>query len=378
MDSDGVVAQGSDEGDGTIAKVRQRVGSAVPPRAALGASAGPGVAGRSHHHFLDRLKHPSAQSVVNEARSFVDRFTADLSRPQAARRIHAFLSDVIPRLIRTDAFSDLPEDEAADFAMEGMEKFVVLKLFKVVFRHSPADLREDEHVDFCIHAAASSPLSALPPLTGQAHKMFDDASDELKKVDQFRCPRDKAVCLSNAYGIVEGIVVEEAFSKGSSKTSETEDDGGLLRRLLVALICRSAPVNLSSSVEFVKAFRHPSRVSAEEQRTLREFAAALATITGRARAAQNSHAARSGDVGSGASPNAEGADEGSALPLWLVDAGVTFHFEDTDGGELRVADLDELLDEYHKMARALRELAGLAEPDSSSARAPATGKGLLV
>jgi len=318
------------------------------------------TAGRNHQQFLDRLKHQSAQSVVNEVRDFVTCFTADLSRRQAARRIHDFVSDVTPRLTQTKAFADLSADEATEVAMEGIEKFVVLKLHKLLFRHSPADLREDEHVESCIRAASSS--SSLPAgLSAQALKTFEEAVVELQQLDQYRAPRDKAVCMLNAYRLVEGILVEEAFNKGSAKDNDADEEGGLLRRLLVALITRSASPNFYSNVEFVQAFRHPSRVTAEEQQSFRELSAALAAVIGSARSARGGAA----DGGAGSDVGeALGADAGGPLPDWLVDAGVTFHFEGHSAGDLKVGDLDELFDGYRKMARALRELAGVAEPES--------------
>lgn len=48
---------------------------------------------------------------------------------------------------------------------------------------------------------------------------------------------------------------------------------------------------------------------------------------------------------------------GRELPLWLMDAGVTFNFEDRSAPDLLFGEVEELLDEYQKMICALRDLA---------------------
>lgn len=45
--------------------------------------------------------------VVNEIRDFVNAFPANLSRLEAARRIHQFLAQVTPKLLQVQAFSPL-------------------------------------------------------------------------------------------------------------------------------------------------------------------------------------------------------------------------------------------------------------------------------
>lgn len=46
-------------------------------------------------------------------------------------------------------------------------------------------------------------------------------------------------------------------------------------------------------------------------------------------------------------PGSEKAE--NSLPLWLMDAGVTFTFEDRTAEDLLFGEVEALLDEYHKM-----------------------------
>jgi len=280
------------------------------------------VPGRSAHpQFLEKLKQPSAQFIVNEVRDFVGQFPADLTRPQAARRIHSFLSDVTPRLLRTKAFTDEPAEDPTEAAMEGLEKFVVLKLYKLLFRHAPVDVREDEHAEQCIRKAVDVPLPS--ELSGDSRALFQAASAQLQKVDEYRAPKDKSVCMINAYRIVEGIVVEDAYRKGDTQAVE-----GILHRILAALVAKACPQNCFSNFAFTAAFRHPSRTSHEERRCFRQFSAALSSLTGPS-AGQKAAEANPADADVGRTP-------------WLVDAGVTFHFEGTsDVGALKVGEVED-------------------------------------
>jgi len=278
--------------------------------------------------------------VVNQVRDFVMDFRPNLPRSEAARRIHEFVTATAPVLAASEAFAgDGGVAIATDEAAEGLEKFVVLKLHKVLFRHSLADVREDEHAERCLQQASSS-LEELPL---EMHAQLGAAAAELRKVDQYRAPRDKVVVLLNAYRIVEGavgdyrraVVAGHAASESPGGAGEEER---LLTRMLEAVVVQAAPPNFFSNLEFSRYFRHPSRRTAEERRCIPAFALALTRVTGGAAAAST-------------------AD----LPQWLTDAGVTLRFESRSADDLLVGEVDELLDEYHRLLQALRDLG--AEPE---------------
>eukprot|EP00927_Polykrikos_kofoidii_P027331 TRINITY_DN24085_c0_g1_i1.p1 TRINITY_DN24085_c0_g1~~TRINITY_DN24085_c0_g1_i1.p1 ORF type:complete len:529 (-),score=85.98 TRINITY_DN24085_c0_g1_i1:65-1651(-) len=294
--------------------------------------------------FMQKLKHPAAQPVVNQLKDFVKDFPPNLSRLEAARSIHDFVSTTARELAATLAFTD--EDDATAQATEGLEKWIVLKLYKLLFRHSPADVREDELVDNRIQravswmassaeagagssvgsvdAAVAAGATAAPAvaevmavLTPESQQQLSVAAQELKKVDQYCAPREKIVVFLNAYRIVESAV-----------------DETILPSALLAVIVQATPPNFFSNLEFAIAFRHPSRRTVEERRCLRTFSTALARITN-------------------GTTSAKSAD----LPPWLADIGVTFRFVDRTSEDLLVGEVDELLDEYHRMLQALRELS---------------------
>lgn len=324
--------------------------------------------------FLDRLKQPSTQTVVNDVKVFVNDFPSHLTRPQAARKIHTFITEAVPKLLETPAFLEeggARSEDAEEQATEGLERFIILKLYKLLFRHAPADLREDESVDACIRSKGGSSSAELPTMSAQSSQMFDAACQELQKVEQYRAPRDKVVCLLNAYRAVEGIVDEAALAAVAGPRGTRS---GQLRDFLTALMVRAAPPNMFSNVEFADAFRHPRLVTPEEKQCLTDWSQAIAFLTDeqlpppRTReqdeASSDTSAEAGGHEGGGGGAFFQGGR--STRPAWLKDAGITFHFEDRAADELLVGETEELLDEYHRMVRALRELSGVTQDDKET------------
>ena len=298
-----------------------------------------GYSSYSYPQFVERFKDASAQEVVNEVRDFVNQFPANLTRLQAARRIHTFLAEVTPNLLKANAFRN--GGNASELANEGLEKFVVLKLYKLLYRHDPADIREDERVEQALRVGAAKGAAAiqatLSKLDAKQIEVFDAAAQELQKVEQYRAPRDKLSCFVNAIRLVESI----GTLKGGGQQSSWE-------QLLVTLILKASAPNLYSNLEFTAAFRHPSRISPDERKALGDLASAFLTAIG-----GSSRRLASAELAG----NAKG-QSGDDMPLWLMDAGVTFNFSDRSPDALSIGEVDELLDEYQKMIRAIRDLIG--------------------
>jgi len=308
----------------------------------------------SYTQFLERFRHPSAQPVVNEVRDFVMAFPSNLTRLQAARKIHEFLTTATDQLLATEVFAeDAGRSEEIGLGVaEGLEKFVVHKLHKLLFRHAPCDLREDERVEQCIR---SSSMGSLPPeLSSESRELLATAVRELGKIDQYRAPRDKVVCMLNGFRMAEGLVEEESRRPQGGAAAGTNGGGEgepFLRRVLAALVIQAAPQNLYSNIEFATAFRHPTRVNAEERRCLKEFTAVLAAI------APGGPHPPAADAEAAAGAGGELLKSPDDLPVWLSDVGVTLRFEKRTPGDILIGEVDGLLEEYHRMAKILREVS---------------------
>jgi len=356
------------EGDKTVTVPASAVQAVSPAVSATAAAAPAGddalvrktAEKSSYQTFLDRFRHPSSQDVINEVRDFVTDFPNDLTRLQAAQRVHDFLSVTTPRLAASEVFVEERSEEARRGVEEHFERFVLTKLHKVLYRNLPADIKQDEIADQRLQEkqqASAGRGSLGPELSEESQELFVKATDCLRMINQYQIPGSKVICMLNAYRLVDNVV-EELRWKGEAAATNTVDDannlegsveeGTILRRVLQALVIEAAPPNFFSNVEFAAAFRHPPRTTAEERRCLRDFSAALGAATGVTPRVPTLA------IGAGGSWTWGGFED---LPLWLEGTGVSFRFEGAEAGNLLIGEVDELLGAYHRMASVLGSLA---------------------
>lgn len=317
----------------------------------------------SYQSFLDRLRQPAADNalVVNELRDFVSDFPPDLTRLQAAQRVHDFLSAVTPKLVASAAFTEERSSEEARRGLEdNFERFVMNKLHKVVFRNLPADVRQDELVAKRLKEkldASAGLVSLGVDLSDESQEKFAKAAEQLNRINQYTNPGSKVVCMLNAYHIVEDVVQElqwrgeasgSSATDGGDEAEDSNDEGAILRRVLQALVIEASPQNFFTNVEFAAAFRYPLRTTEEERSCLRHFSTALGGATGLTPKVPRLA------IGAGGSWTWGGFED---LPPWLEGTGVSFRFEAAEAGNLLIGEVDELLSSYHRMASVLHSLA---------------------
>merc|ERR1712039_371393 len=139
-------------------------------------------------------------------------------------------------------------------------------------------------------------------------------------------------------GIITCFIVDEIYPKGTTEDTVHESSRDeLLHRSLVALILTSDVEHPFSNFDFTNAFLYPARLTPEERSCLNDFSAALCSVIGDAPALLS----RGHGVGNSAHRFATGwsapraqinCTNDGGLPAWLVDAGVTFHFEEHRAG----------------------------------------------
>lgn len=305
----------------------------------------------SYQSFLENFRHVSAQAIVNEVRDFVTDFPSDLTRLQAAYRVHDFLSVTTKKLVSSAAFDGSKLDEVGDH----LERFVLNKLHKVLFRKDDrqnmlADLRLEEK------QKASAGLESLgSDLSEESREQFKQAVDCLKQVNQFSLPGSKVICMLNAHRLIDNVVDElrwrgeaAANHPDSRDGDEGYDEAALLGKVMVALVIEASPPNLFTNVEFAASFRHPPRTTEEERSCLRDFSTALGVATGLTPKVPRLA------IGAGGSWTWGGFED---VPAWLDGTGVSFRFESAEAGNLLISEVDDLLSTYHRMASVLRLLA---------------------
>ena len=151
-------------------------------------------------------------------------------------------------------------------AAEGLEKYVCTKIHARTFAVAALDRERDEAL-----AARMRGLSFvqpehldIPPARADASALAAAAA-ELARMDTFKAPRDKLVCVLNACRIVgDALAAGGGVGGGAASPSSPQASGAddFLPLLILALI-RASPPRLASNLEYVQRFRGGARFTGE-------------------------------------------------------------------------------------------------------------------
>ncbi|KAF8970276.1 hypothetical protein BGZ46_010526 [Entomortierella lignicola] len=162
-------------------------------------------------------------------------------------------------------------DQEFENVKEGMEKLVMNRLFAYTFSPSTTDDAErdevlaqkirifrwvrEEHLDI-----PHSPHNEL---------YLNNAQAELKKINSYKAPRDKVICILNCCKFIFTLIRR---SEGASKGADT------FLPILIYVVLRSNPPNLVSNVQYISRFRNPDKLQAEAGYYLASLMGAISFI----------------------------------------------------------------------------------------------------
>lgn len=231
------------------------------------------------NRFLEQMKHRSAVPVNEYVRSFFRGFTRRPYKPdEQAKLIFDFLEFIAARMLESTVFSELPPYEF-DQATEAMEKLVMNRLYTYTF--SPAiamegrwtvqtdDLERDRLLSERIRLFAWVREEQLDVKKGQhSERFYNFAVQELNKVNHYKAPRDKMICILNCCKVIFGLIRH----LGSDESADA------FMPLLILVVLRANPPNLISNLEYIQRFRSPPRRTSESEYYLSSLAGAIAFI----------------------------------------------------------------------------------------------------
>lgn len=222
--------------------------------------------------FLNIMRNPKAEPIVKYTKSFIRNFLTqklNWTTAEQEKLINDFKLFIYDKLTTNEAFKDLSESELQN-AKEGIEKLVMSKLYTRCF--SPL-LMEDKkclestHEQDIIDDTKLSEkilefrflnpehLDILPSLINAKLINFIMLSGkELSKINNYRSPRDKIVCVLNSCKVLFGILKHNK-----------EADGGAdhFVPLLIFTLLKSDVDYLVSNVRYIERFRFPDFLTGE-------------------------------------------------------------------------------------------------------------------
>lgn len=249
--------------------------AAAAAGAAAAASATEPFPPNSYAAFRNRLKHHSARPVISQVQAFVSNFQEGQSRPEAATRVHKFLTKTQEWMCsQSVVFAAEADEEGKTNAAEGLEKFLLSRLHATLFTMNPEDQFEDAKLRRHIaglHWVEFRHLG-IPPVD---KSLLDLAVVNLQKMDDFKAPRDKLVCVLNACHVISDVLKRTLAEQGAVGRPLSADD---FLPLLIFSVLMANPPRLHSNLEYITHFRHPTRLVGEDAYFLTSLQSAVAFV----------------------------------------------------------------------------------------------------
>ncbi|KAK0188691.1 hypothetical protein F5146DRAFT_983263 [Armillaria mellea] len=215
--------------------------------------------------FLDQMKSRSAEAVSKYLKSFLSNFAKrTFTVSDQMKIINDFLNFIAKQMRECEVWRSASDAEF-DNAMEGMEKLVMNQLYQFTFTPQVArvvprrqitadDLERDRVLSQRIALFGWIEEIHLDIPEGEGSKGFlMFAQQELLKINHYKAPRDKLICILNCCKVIFGLI----------RHLRTEEGADSFVPILIFVVLRSNPEHLLSNVEFINRFRNPVKLQSE-------------------------------------------------------------------------------------------------------------------
>lgn len=202
------------------------------------------------------MRERSAFGLVSEIKTFIAENSSKKNHPdEFVTIIRTFLDQTNSKLAQHELWKGAT-DEELDNAAEGLEKYLMNKMYKACFQPIASDdaLRDQALSDRLSLLSFIKPAHLDIPAELCDDKAIPMAMKELCKIDTYKAPRDKMVCVLNTCKIINNILQSH-----SDKVSGADE----FFPLLVYVVLQSKPPNLHSNVHFIQRFRSPDKLRGE-------------------------------------------------------------------------------------------------------------------
>ncbi|KAL0314242.1 UNVERIFIED_CONTAM: Vacuolar protein sorting-associated protein 9A [Sesamum angustifolium] len=317
------------------------------------------------HDFLERMRHPSAAEFVKAIKSFIVSFfnnAPDAEKDSAA--MQEFLGNMEATFRAHSLWAGSSEEEL-ESAGEGLEKYVMTKLFTRVF----ASISEDVKADELLHEKMSLVQQFIRPENLDIKPTYQNetswllAQKELQKINMYKAPRDKIACILNCCKVISNLLLNASFASNEDHPGADE----FLPVLIYVTIKANLP-QLHSNLSYIQRFRRQTRLvgeaayffanmlsvesfimnidakalSVDETEFEKNMESAQALLSGLSESSDIQHQA---DGSLGNVPRMEPVEPKSALRSRRHQSSATH----PEAGDLTVGDVEDLLNNYKQL-----------------------------
>lgn len=212
------------------------------------------------HDFLERMRHPSAADLVRSIKSFIVSFSSNAPNPERdSRSVQEFLITMEEAFRAHPLWAGATEDEL-DSAGEGLEKYLMTKLFNHAFGSLPEDAKHEqelsEKMSLVQQFIRPEHLDIQPNFQNETSWLL--AQKELQKINAYKAPRDKLVCILNCCRVINNLLLNVSMA-----TNDNPPGADDFLPVLIYVTIKANPPQLHSNLLYIQQYRRQSRLVSE-------------------------------------------------------------------------------------------------------------------
>ncbi|XP_010277681.1 PREDICTED: vacuolar protein sorting-associated protein 9A [Nelumbo nucifera] len=212
------------------------------------------------HDFLERMRQPSATEFVKSIKSFIVSFSNNAPDPEKdSAAVQEFLANMEMAFRAHSLWAGCSEEEL-ESAGEGLEKYVMTKLYTRVFASLPEDVKHDEQLSekMALIQQFIHPENLDIKSTFQNEASWLLAQKELQKINMYKAPRDKLVCILSCCKVINNLLLNASIASNENPPGADE-----FLPVLIYVTIKANPPQLHSNLLYIQRYRRQSRLVSE-------------------------------------------------------------------------------------------------------------------
>ncbi|KAL6907579.1 hypothetical protein ACP4OV_002618 [Aristida adscensionis] len=214
------------------------------------------------HDFLERMRQPSAVEFVKSIKGFIVTFSNRAPDPEKdSAAVQEFLENMEGAFRAHTPWAGSSEEEL-ESAGEGLEKYVMTKLFNRVFASVPEDVKSDEELfekmSLLQQFIRPENLDIKPEYQNETSWLL--AQKELQKINMYKAPRDKLACILNCCKVINNLLMNASIVSNDNPPGADE-----FLPVLIYVTIKANPPQLHSNLLYIQRYRRQARLVSEAQ-----------------------------------------------------------------------------------------------------------------
>ncbi|WVW85547.1 hypothetical protein I302_107585 [Kwoniella bestiolae CBS 10118] len=229
--------------------------------------------------FLRDLRTKPADPIARYLKSFLSNFAKKpFTVNEQIKLIHDFLAFISEKMAHVEPWKSQTSPEF-DNALEAMEKLVMNRLYNYTFTPqlvpsqpiTTDDLERDAVFAQRVRLFGWVREKHLDVPEGEATQGFlGFAEQELLKINHYKAPRDKMICILNCCKVIFGLIRNVYGAEATGADAFVP--------ILIFVVLQANPDNMLSNIEYISRFRSASKLQGEAGYYLSSLSGAIAFI----------------------------------------------------------------------------------------------------